>query len=117
MIGEEVISGRSPKLIVSVSDTGVGIAPDQINLIFEKFHRVTNPLSVKAGGTGLGLYIVKRLVEVQDGAIWVKSQLGEGSVFNFTLPLVEHFEQLPLITPKRKTSGSEEISYEKNTLN
>ena len=113
---EEIISGRDPKVIVSVSDTGVGIPPDQLNLIFEKFHRVANPLSVKAGGTGLGLHIAKRLVELQEGAIWVKSKAGEGSTFNFTLPLQEQLEQLSLITPKRKTSGPEEISYEKNSL-
>jgi PAS domain S-box-containing protein len=73
-------------LVVSVRDTGVGIPADELGRIFEKFYRVDNPLSMKAGGTGMGLAIVKSLVEAHGGRIWVESEVGAGSTFSFTIP-------------------------------
>jgi PAS domain S-box-containing protein len=93
---EIIVSFRTldDELITTVSDSGVGIGKSQIDRLFTKFGRIFNPLSVQAGGTGLGLYIVKNLVESHDGRIWVTSQEGKGSKFNFTLPIAK---QLPLI--------------------
>lgn len=82
------------ELITTVTDHGVGIGKGQIDRLFTKFGRIFNPLSVQAGGTGLGLYIVKNLIESHDGRIWVTSQEGKGSKFNFSLPIAK---QLPLI--------------------
>ena len=69
----------------SVADTGTGIPENKIENIFEKFHQASSDTSRLYGGTGLGLAIVKQLVESQDGTINVKSKVGEGSVFTFTL--------------------------------
>lgn len=72
-------------LVVSVSDHGVGIPPDQQPSLFEPFVRLDNPFRAK--GLGLGLLVCKRLVEAHGGKIWVESEPGEGSTFSFTLPL------------------------------
>jgi PAS domain S-box-containing protein len=84
----------SDELVTTISDHGVGITKSQIERLFTKFGRIYNPMSVQAGGTGLGLYIVKNLVENQGGRIWVTSQEGKGSKFKFSLPIAK---QLPLL--------------------
>lgn len=73
---------------VQIRDTGIGIAENELNLIFERFYRTENQLKVEAGGTGLGLSLVKPLVELLGGCIWVDSVMGEGSTFTFILPAV-----------------------------
>ena len=73
----------------SVSDTGIGIAPTKIGKIFENFQQASSHTSRLYGGTGLGLAIVKQLVEPQGGTIHVKSKLGEGSTFSFTLSFLK----------------------------
>jgi len=72
-----------------VADTGVGIAAEDQERIFERFYRADNPLQVEAGGVGVGLAIVKSLVEAHGGRIWVESRVGEGSVFSFILPVAQ----------------------------
>jgi CheY-like chemotaxis protein len=76
-------------LEVAISDTGVGISKDDQKQLFTKFFRAKNPATREAGGTGLGLAISKSIVEKHKGEIWVESQLGKGSTFHFTIPLVE----------------------------
>ena len=71
---------------VEVADRGFGIAPEDAAQLFQKFHRVTTPATRDIGGTGLGLYIVKGLVEAQGGRVWVESIPGAGSTFAFTVP-------------------------------
>lgn len=85
---------QGDELVTSVTDSGVGITPGQADRIFQKFGRVYNPMSVQAGGTGLGLYIVKRLVESHGGKIWATGREGKGSKFSFSLPIAH---QLPLL--------------------
>jgi PAS domain S-box-containing protein len=75
---------------VSVSDTGVGIAPEDQGAIFEEFRQV-GTADKKVEGTGLGLALSRRFVELHGGRIWVKSQIGAGSTFTFTIP-VRHGE-------------------------
>lgn len=82
------------ELVTSISDSGVGVSPAQVDKLFQKFGRIYNPLSVKAGGTGLGLFIVKNLVESHGGRIWVTTREGRGSKFSFSLPIAK---QLPLL--------------------
>ena len=73
--------------LVSVTDTGVGIPPDEIGHVFERFRRVRSGAAQSIPGTGLGLTIVKQIVEMHGGKIWVESAVGHGSAFHFTLPL------------------------------
>jgi PAS domain S-box-containing protein len=81
---DAVVEGDTVR--ITVSDTGLGIAPEERTQIFEKFYQVgLTPVGVREG-TGLGLAICKQLVEMQKGTIWVESQLGQGSTFHFTLP-------------------------------
>lgn len=69
-----------------VRDEGAGIPPDQIDHIFERFYRIDDKLTRKTQGTGLGLYLVKAIIEAHNGEISVKSHLGHGSTFYFTIP-------------------------------
>ena len=71
---------------VSVRDQGIGMSPRDMGQLFEKFYRVDREEVRRAGGTGLGLYITKRLVEMHGGRLWAESWPGVGSVFRFTLP-------------------------------
>lgn len=73
--------------LVSVTDYGVGIPPEDLPHLFQRFYRART--AKKAGGLGLGLYITRLIVEAHGGRVWVKSQLGKGSTFSFTLPLKE----------------------------
>ncbi|MFA5039374.1 MAG: PAS domain S-box protein [Candidatus Omnitrophota bacterium] len=70
-----------------VRDEGVGIPPEEVSRLFGKFVQLDSTLVRRVGGTGLGLYISRNLVEAMGGRIWVESVLGEGSTFKFTLPL------------------------------
>src|SRR5499433_810017 len=71
---------------ISVSDTGVGIAPEDQARIFEEFRQVGSDSTHKSEGTGLGLTLAKKFVELHGGTIWVESEVGKGSTFTFTLP-------------------------------
>jgi signal transduction histidine kinase len=72
---------------ISVSDTGIGIAPEDQPKIFEEFRQVGSDYSHKSEGTGLGLTLAKKFVELHGGRIWVESEVGKGSTFTFTLPI------------------------------
>jgi signal transduction histidine kinase len=71
---------------VDISDSGVGIAPEELERVFERFYRTDNPLKIEAGGTGLGLSLVRSLVYLLGGDIWVRSTLNEGSTFSLVIP-------------------------------
>jgi signal transduction histidine kinase len=74
-------------LQVSVTDDGVGIAPEDQGQVFKRFFRAANVIQTRAGGTGLGLYIARALVELHGGRIWLSSEPGKGSTFYVTLPI------------------------------
>jgi CheY-like chemotaxis protein len=82
-----VESETNDRVRVSVSDTGIGVAPEKLAGLFEKFSQADSSTTRRYGGTGLGLAISKHLVELMGGAIHAESRVGEGSTFAFTLPL------------------------------
>jgi signal transduction histidine kinase len=89
---KKVDGGESPHLpgtgiLITVSDTGIGIAPEHLAYIFERFYRVQDSCERAAGGTGLGLAIVKQLMEAHNGRVWVESEPGKGSRFSVWLPV------------------------------
>jgi signal transduction histidine kinase len=73
--------------IFSVKDTGQGIAPEDHEKVFEEFRQVSKDFVRKAEGTGLGLALTRRLVELHHGVIHLESELGKGSTFTFNLPI------------------------------
>jgi len=79
-------------LLITVTDTGLGIAPQDHERVFEQFVQVGDTLTDKPKGTGLGLPICKHIVEHHGGRIWVESELGKGSTFSFTLPIGSEWE-------------------------
>jgi signal transduction histidine kinase/DNA-binding response OmpR family regulator len=89
--GATISAGQSgANLIVSVVDTGVGIAPEDIPKVFEEFRQIDGSTRRPHDGSGLGLAICQRFVEMHGGAIWAESQPGQGTMFSFTLPLIEN---------------------------
>jgi len=72
---------------ISVSDTGIGIKEEDMGKLFKEFEQIDKGASRQYGGTGLGLVISRKLIELHGGRIWAKSKYGEGSTFSFTLPL------------------------------
>jgi signal transduction histidine kinase len=71
-----------------VGDTGIGMAEEDLSRLFTPYFRSENPLAREQPGTGLGLTITYGIVERHEGNIWVESELGEGTTFFFTVPLV-----------------------------
>ncbi len=86
--GSVTVSARAfgGEIVISVSDTGIGIAPEAQGYVFDEFRQEDASTTRQYGGTGLGLAIAKKLVELQGGRIWLESAAGVGSTFSFTLP-------------------------------
>ncbi|MGC9348838.1 MAG: ATP-binding protein [Anaerolineae bacterium] len=81
------VSAKLNDLLVSVADTGLGIAPDDMRKLFQPFQQVDGSIRRRYGGTGLGLSISKRFIELHGGEIWVESEPGVGTTFSFRLPI------------------------------
>ncbi len=82
------LSATSDTITVGVQDTGGGIASEDLPHLFQKFYRVDSSATRTIGGTGLGLYICRTVIELYNGQIWAESKLGEGSTFSFRLPRI-----------------------------
>ncbi len=72
-----------------MADQGIGIAADKLPHLFERFYQGDRSIKHRFGGTGLGLFIVKQIVEAHGGTVWVESEEGKGSTFYFALPAME----------------------------
>jgi signal transduction histidine kinase len=79
--------GRGQHMLIEVADQGLGIPADQMGRLFQKFERVRSDDHMRVSGTGLGLYICRRIVEGHGGRIWVESEPGHGSTFSILLPM------------------------------
>ncbi len=88
--GQVTVASRLDKtrgLLVTVADTGEGILPDDLPYVFDRFYRADKSRSRQSGGSGIGLAIVKQLVEAHGGKVWAESQVGVGSTFGFIIPI------------------------------
>lgn len=97
------ITGTEDKVVISIKDTGLGIPTEDLPHLFQKFYRVNNMDRQSIGGTGLGLYLCRRLVEGMQGRIWVESTFGQGSTFFVELPRIDSQEAERLKTIQDQT--------------
>lgn len=86
------VRGDGDQILINITDTGIGISPEDLKHIFQKFYRVDNSQTREIGGTGLGLYLVKQRVESMGGKVWAESSFGEGSTFYVSLPRLTYAE-------------------------
>ena len=86
------ITGSDDRIVMSVKDNGIGIPNEDISHLFQKFYRVDDKNTREVGGTGLGLYLCRRLVEIMGGRIWVESKYNKGSTFFVDLPRISNQE-------------------------
>lgn len=93
----DITSPSQDKIVISVHDTGIGIPPEDVPHLFQKFYRVDNTDTRDIGGTGLGLYLCRRLTETMGGRLWVESTYGQGSTFYIELTRVSHEEAMRAI--------------------
>jgi two-component system, OmpR family, sensor histidine kinase VicK len=91
------IGGDAEHIVISVADSGIGIPKEDQAHLFQKFYRVDNTATREIGGTGLGLYLSRRLVETMGGRIWLESEFQRGSTFFVELPRISHEEATRLI--------------------
>lgn len=91
------VKGDDEHVTVSIQDSGIGIPREDIPHLFQKFYRVDNTATREIGGTGLGLYLCRRLTEMMGGRIWVESEFGKGSTFNLEIPRTSREEATRLI--------------------
>lgn len=99
------VTGDEKSCTVSVHDTGIGIPPEDIPHLFQKFYRVDNSETRDIGGTGLGLYLCRRLVETMGGRLWIESKLGEGSTFFVQLERLDHEDAIEQIERDSMTNA------------
>jgi two-component system phosphate regulon sensor histidine kinase PhoR len=85
-IGLELTAEPNAPIVIKVADNGVGIPPEDIDKLFQKFSRIENELSTERGGSGIGLYLVKRIADLHHGSVDVVSKAGEGTIFTVTMP-------------------------------
>lgn len=102
------INGDDDHVVISVKDSGIGIPTEDIPHLFQKFYRVDNKDTREIGGTGLGLYLCRRLSEIMGGRIWAESVRGSGSVFYVELPRMSS-QELKAITSQRNIVNNNPI--------
>ena len=103
------VRGDGDRVLINVTDTGIGISSDDIQHIFQKFYRADNSDTRTIGGTGLGLYLVKQRVEAMGGRVWAESAFGEGSTFYVSLPRLtgEEYEKRMIAVNNLNQGGTQ----------
>jgi len=104
------INGKAIQLAFNVTDNGIGIEKEKLNLIFDRFNQAEEYITRNYGGTGLGLSIVRNLIVLQQGTISVKSEPGKGTEFNFTLPYLIADDQIAHIDQQNQETFKEYIN-------
>jgi len=103
-------------LHIDIRDTGIGIPKDQQSLIFESFCQQKGQNNCKYGGTGLGLTITKRLIEMMNGTISIQSQLGKGSLFQIYIPELEVINEFNITRDMTESESIKSIEFEPGTI-
>lgn len=103
------VRGDGDRVLINVTDTGMGISSDDLAHIFQKFYRADNSDTRTIGGTGLGLYLVKQRAEAMGGKVWAESAFGEGSTFYVSLPRISHDEYEKRMIAVRNQAMQEQI--------
>jgi len=103
------ISGTEERVVISIKDTGLGIPTEDIPHLFQKFYRVENMDRQSIGGTGLGLYLCRRLVEAMQGRVWVESTYGSGSTFFVELPRIDTQEATRLKEEQARAAEAQSL--------
>lgn len=103
------VTGDTDHIVISIADSGIGIPKEDQAHLFQKFYRVDNSDTREIGGTGLGLYLCRRLAEGMSGRVWVESEYKQGSTFYLEIPRIDHEEAMRLIETA-ETKNEEEIS-------
>ncbi len=117
------ISGDHCKIRFNITDTGIGVSPETVGVIFESFSQATSDTNRKFGGTGLGLTISKQLIDLQGGAIDLASEVGTGTTFSFWLPFrIGQLKDLPVrssapVKAHEQLSGISILLTEDNSFN
>lgn len=104
------VRGDGDRVLINVTDTGIGISSDDLGHIFQKFYRADNSDTRTVGGTGLGLYLVKQRTEAMGGQVWAESAFGEGSTFYVSLPRLTADEYEKRMIPIRNQKMQEQLS-------
>jgi len=104
------VDERNGQVVTAVCDRGIGIPPDELSQVFERFHRGRQVSSTNYGGLGLGLYIARQIVDRHGGSIWVDSKEGSGTTFSFTLPVVATTEAQPSSSRPEQPSAEQTVS-------
>ena len=120
-VGTRAAEASDPEInhgmvLVSITDTGIGIAPENHGLVFEKFKQVGDTLTNKPKGTGLGLPICKEIIEHYGGRIWVESELGKGSTFLFSLPIAKPAETKETVVAEAPEASVEAVKKGETVL-
>lgn len=113
--GEVVIDthGDDSHVVISIADSGIGIPAEDIPHLFQKFYRVDNSDTREIGGTGLGLYLCRKLIEAMGGRIWVDSEYKKGSTFSVELPRISHEEANHLIESATDAASIKKVDTDK----
>ena len=104
--------GEGQTIVFSVSDTGIGIAPEHLERVFEEFSQIDNPFQRRVKGTGLGLPLSRRLARLLGGDVTLESEVGRGSTFSLTLPIVyDGAAEAPRSQPNDVAGSTPEVSH------